>query len=131
MSGKKKRNKSFSSYSLSQCTVKLSKRLVGLIIFLRLKMRVLLEIGCFSLMNLKDFEGLIRIRVLLEGEPYLKFYGKHIQLRTYAHIRLLNKHFGSKVTLKELNLKYTLGFQETGSILFKGMYCPLKMASFS
>ena len=38
-------------------------------------MRLLLEIGYFYLLNLKIIAGLIRIRVLLEGEPYLKFYG--------------------------------------------------------
>ena len=51
-------------------TVKLLKRLVGLILFLRLQMRVLLEIGCFSLLKLRIIVGLIRIWVLLQGEPY-------------------------------------------------------------
>ena len=61
--------------SVFKDTVKLLKRLAGLIIFLKLKMRVLLEIGPFYLLNLGIIAGLIRIRVLLEGEPYLKFYG--------------------------------------------------------
>ena len=51
-------------------TVKLLKRLAGLILFLKLKMRVLLEIGLFYLWKLGIIAGLIRIRVLLEGEPY-------------------------------------------------------------
>ena len=33
-------------------------------------MRVLLEIGPFYLLNLGIIASLIRIRVLLEGEPY-------------------------------------------------------------
>ena len=51
-------------------TVKLLIRLAGLIIFLKLKMRVLLEIKYFYLLNFKIIAGLIRNRVLLEGEPY-------------------------------------------------------------
>ena len=54
----------------SLLTVKLLIRLAGLILFSKQKMRVLLEIAHFSLLNLKDIAGLIRIRVLLEGEPY-------------------------------------------------------------
>ena len=49
-------------------TVKLLKRLAGLILFQVLKMRVLLEIGFFYLLNSKNNAGLIRIWVLSEGE---------------------------------------------------------------
>ena len=51
-------------------TVKLLIRLEGFILFLRLNMQVLLEIASFYLLNLKNISGPIRIRVLLEGEPY-------------------------------------------------------------
>ena len=51
-------------------TVKLLIRLAGLFLSLGLKMRVLLEIASFYLLNLTIIAGLIRIRVLLEGEPY-------------------------------------------------------------
>ena len=57
-------------------TVKLLIRLAGLILFLRLKVRALLEKWSFCLLNLRIIAGLIRIRVLLESEPYLKFYGR-------------------------------------------------------
>ena len=50
--------------------VKLLIRLAGLILFLRLKMRVLLEIASIYLLNLRIIAGLITIQVLLEGEPY-------------------------------------------------------------
>ena len=43
-------------------------------------MRVLLEIGFFHLLNSKNNADLIRIPVLLEGEPYLKFYGMQKKL---------------------------------------------------
>ena len=58
-------------------TVKLLIRLAGLILFLRPKMRVSLEIAPFYLLNLNIIAGLIRIRVLLEGEPYQKLYGMY------------------------------------------------------
>ena len=51
-------------------TVNPQIRLAGLILFLRLQMRVLLEFGPFCLLFFKLTAGLIRIRVLLEGESY-------------------------------------------------------------
>ena len=42
-------------------------------------MRVLLEITSFYLLNITIIAGLIRIRVLLEGEPYWKFYERYLQ----------------------------------------------------
>ena len=38
-------------------------------------MRLLLEIVSFCLLNLTIIAGLIRIRGLLEGEPYSRIYG--------------------------------------------------------
>ena len=52
-------------------TVKLLKKLAGLITFLWLQMRVLLEIVCFYLLNLRITVGLIGIQVLL-GVPLLE-----------------------------------------------------------
>ena len=56
-------------------TVNPQIRLAGLILFSWLQMRVLLEIEHFCLLFFKFSAGLIRIRVLLEGESYLKIYG--------------------------------------------------------
>ena len=53
-------------------TVNLLKRLAGINIFYRIQMRVLLE---KHQIKLAKIEGIIRKRVLLEGEPYWKFYG--------------------------------------------------------
>ena len=50
--------------------VKLLIRLAGPFLSLRPKMRVLLEIASFYLLNLTIIAGLIRIRVLLESEPH-------------------------------------------------------------
>ena len=60
-------------------TVNPQIRLAGLILFLRLQMRVLLEFGPFCLMFFKFTAGLIRIRVLLEGESYLRIYGMYLK----------------------------------------------------
>ena len=51
------------------------KRPAGLILSLRVQMRVLLEFRCFYLLFFKFTAGLIIIRVLLEGESYLRIYG--------------------------------------------------------
>ena len=50
-------------------------RLAGLILLSKLQMRVLLEFGPFCLLFFKLTAGLIRIRVLLEGESYSRIYG--------------------------------------------------------
>ena len=41
-------------------------------------MRVLLEFEHFCLLIFKFTAGLIRIRVLLEGESYLRIYGMYV-----------------------------------------------------
>ena len=45
-------------------------------------MRVLLEFEHFCLLIFKFTAGLIRIRVLLEGESYLRIYGIEISLNS-------------------------------------------------
>ena len=50
------------------------KRPTGLILSLRVKMRVLLEFGYFCLLFFKFTAGLIRIRVLFEGESLSRIY---------------------------------------------------------
>ena len=68
-------NSKIPNFQKSLNTAKLLTRLAGLILFLRLEMRVLLEIVSFYLLYLKIIVGPIRNLVLLEGEPYKKFYG--------------------------------------------------------
>ena len=64
-------------YTILQNTVNPQIRLAGLILFSWNQMRVLLEIEHFCLLFFKFSAGLIRIRVLLEGESYLRIYGTH------------------------------------------------------
>ena len=47
-------------------------------------MRVLLEFEHFVLLIFKFTAGLIRIRVLLEGESYLRIYGNQVTLEAPA-----------------------------------------------
>ena len=65
------------SSASGKTTVNPQIRLAGLILFSWLQMRVLLEIEHFCLLFFKFSAGLIRIRVLLEGESYLRIYGNH------------------------------------------------------
>ena len=55
---------------ISKVTVNPQIRLEGLILFLWVQMRVLLEFGSFSLLLFEFALG-----VLFEGESYLKIYG--------------------------------------------------------
>ena len=48
-------------------------------------MRVLLEFGCFSLLFFEFAAGLIRIRVLFEGESYLRIYGSHVDVSIFDY----------------------------------------------
>ena len=70
-------------------------RLAGLILLSRLQMRVLLEFGPFCLLFFKLNAGLIGIRVLLEGESYLRIYGNyfrlHICLSFHLYIHLYER----------------------------------------
>ena len=56
-------------------TVNPQKRPAGLILALRVEMRVLLEFGHFCLLFFKFTAGLIRIRVLFEGGSLSRIYG--------------------------------------------------------
>ena len=74
MNGFKSANFVHDIFNAFSNTVKLLKRLAGLILFLKLKMRVLLEIGPFYLLNLGIIAGLIRGRALLDFLLYVEFY---------------------------------------------------------